>query len=206
MALQFLDKTGLTKVIDWIKTSFVKQETGKGLSTNDYTTAEKNKLKGVTAGAQPNKIESIKVNGAAQTITSKAVDIKVPTKTSELTNDSTFMTKAQVDALVKALNSLSIEVVTALPATGKTGIIYLAPNPKSGAGNLKSEYMWIDGKFELIGDAAPVLTNYATKAELKNYALASSLAAYAKKTDLNNYALKTDVEAITAADIDALLV
>ena len=48
---------------------------GKGLSTNDYSNADKDKLTGIEAGAQVNTIESIKVNGAAQTITDKAVDI-----------------------------------------------------------------------------------------------------------------------------------
>lgn len=52
---------------------------GKGLSTNDYTTAEKNKLGGIAAGAQVNVIESIKVNGQAQVIDSKGVNITVPT-------------------------------------------------------------------------------------------------------------------------------
>ena len=57
----------------------VDKVSGKGLSTNDYTTAEKTKLSGVATGAQVNVIESIKVNGVAQTVTSKAVDIDVPT-------------------------------------------------------------------------------------------------------------------------------
>lgn len=52
---------------------------GKGLSTNDYTIAEKNKLGGIAAGAQVNVIESIKVNGQAQAIASKGVNITVPT-------------------------------------------------------------------------------------------------------------------------------
>ena len=38
------------------------------------------------------KIDKIKVNGTEQTITNKAVDITVPTKTSDLTNDSNFIT------------------------------------------------------------------------------------------------------------------
>lgn len=52
---------------------------GKGLSSNDYTSTEKTKLSGIAEGAQVNVIEAIKVNGVAQTITSKAVDITVPT-------------------------------------------------------------------------------------------------------------------------------
>ena len=77
---------------------------GKGLSTNDYTTADKNKLTGIAAGAQVNTIETVKVNGVAQTITDKAVDIKVPTKTSELTNDSDLATNASVDTKVGAVD------------------------------------------------------------------------------------------------------
>ena len=39
--------------------------TGKGLSTNDYTTNDKNKLSGIESGAQVNIIESVKLNGTA---------------------------------------------------------------------------------------------------------------------------------------------
>ena len=42
-------------------------------------------------GYQANIIESIKVNGTAQTITNKSVDLTVPTKTSDLTNDDNFI-------------------------------------------------------------------------------------------------------------------
>ena len=46
------------------------------------------------------KIDVIKVNGTAQTITNKAVDISVPTKTSDITNDSNFQTNTQVDSAI----------------------------------------------------------------------------------------------------------
>ncbi|MCI7041692.1 MAG: hypothetical protein MR992_06130 [Lachnospiraceae bacterium] len=42
--------------------------------------------------AQANVIETVKVNGTALTPSSKAVDVNVPTKTSQLTNDSGFKT------------------------------------------------------------------------------------------------------------------
>lgn len=48
---------------------------GKGLSSNDYTGAEKTKLGGIAEGAQVNKIESVKVGGTALEITEKAVNI-----------------------------------------------------------------------------------------------------------------------------------
>lgn len=61
-----------------------------------FTTALKSKLDGVASGAQVNVIESIKVNGAAQAVTSKSVNISVPTKTSQLQNDSDFATNASL--------------------------------------------------------------------------------------------------------------
>lgn len=44
------------------------------------------------------KIDTIKVNGTAQTITNKTVDISVPTKTSDLTNDGSDGTSTYVEA------------------------------------------------------------------------------------------------------------
>lgn len=44
------------------------------------------------SGAQVNVIETVKVNGTAVTPSSKAVDISVPTKLSQLTNDAGFKT------------------------------------------------------------------------------------------------------------------
>ena len=46
-------------------------------------------------GAQANVIESIKVNGTAQAISSKSVNITVPTKVGDLTNDQKFQTETQ---------------------------------------------------------------------------------------------------------------
>lgn len=61
---------------------------------NNYTTTEKNKLSGIESGAEVNDISTIKVNGTTQTITNKSVNITVPTKTSELTNNSNFVSDA----------------------------------------------------------------------------------------------------------------
>lgn len=79
----------------------VNKVAGKGLSTNDYTTDEKNKLAGIAAGAQVNVIESVKVNGTAQTISNKEVDIPVPTNLSQLTNDIyEVATSAEITAIL----------------------------------------------------------------------------------------------------------
>lgn len=69
---------------------------GKGLSTNDYTTNEKNKLSGIAVGADVSTIKSISKNGTALSIdSSKNVNIEVPIKVSQLSNDSGYLTKHQ---------------------------------------------------------------------------------------------------------------
>ena len=86
-------------------------------------------------GAQANKIESIKVNGTAQSIAAdKSVDIAVPTKTSQLTNDSSYQTGAQVVAAVNAAiaksGHASFEKAASVPAvdTAKENVLYLVLN------------------------------------------------------------------------------
>ena len=49
--MKFLDSNGLSHLVAWIKGAFVAQVSGKGLSTNDYTTTEKNKLDGIATNA-----------------------------------------------------------------------------------------------------------------------------------------------------------
>lgn len=51
MANSYLDKNGLLYLWQKIKEKFVQKEAGKGLSTNDYTTEEKQKLQGIENNA-----------------------------------------------------------------------------------------------------------------------------------------------------------
>lgn len=57
----------------------VNVETGKGLSSNDYTADEKAKLEGIEANAQANILDVVKINGTALPIAEKAVDIPLAT-------------------------------------------------------------------------------------------------------------------------------
>lgn len=62
--------TALAKKVDKVS--------GKQLSTNDYTTTEKNKLSDIEAGAQVNKIESVVVNGVTASISGKQASVTIP--------------------------------------------------------------------------------------------------------------------------------
>ena len=143
MADKLVAKTQLqyfkTKLDTANDAKYVAKESGKGLSTNDYTTPEKTKLAGIQEGAnktvvdeslnkestnpvqnkaiatkleeitsqggEPNTIETIKVNGSPlEPDGSKAVDITVPTKVSQLTNDSGYQTAENVEQTLTSKN------------------------------------------------------------------------------------------------------
>lgn len=57
--------------------------TGKGLSTNDYTAAEKAKLAGITAGAQPNAVTSVAGKTGAVTLVKADVGLGSVDNTSD---------------------------------------------------------------------------------------------------------------------------
>ena len=69
---------------------------GKGLSTNDYTDTEKEKLGGIESGANKNLIEVIKLAGAALNISEKAVEIPVAGNTAGVVTSSTEDNKVAV--------------------------------------------------------------------------------------------------------------
>lgn len=64
---------------------------GKGLSTNDYTTADKNKLSNIAAGAEVNVQADWNITNTASDAYIKNKPT-IPTKLSQLTNDSGFKT------------------------------------------------------------------------------------------------------------------
>lgn len=97
---KLLDENRLAQLWALIKGKFVQAETGKGLSTNDFTTEEKNKLSNIEAGANENIIEGIAVNNVDITPVNKRVNLVVPTKVSDLTNDEKFQTDTEVAAAI----------------------------------------------------------------------------------------------------------
>lgn len=95
--IKYLDYDGLVYYHSKVKTALgnkVDKVSGKGLSTNDFTNTLKNKLDGIAAGAQVNVIEGVNVNGSAVTPTNKIVNLTIPTKLTDLTNDGNFVTDA----------------------------------------------------------------------------------------------------------------
>ena len=80
-----------------------------------------------------------------------------------------YMTASEVnDAITSAVvaaSGIRFETVDALSETGEVNVIYLVPNGKTGS-NVKDEYMWIDGKWEILGSTAVNLSGYWSREEL----------------------------------------
>ena len=161
MADNFLNSTGLAYFYNRLKTVFAAQGDLDALET---------RVDGIVSqGGEPNVIETVKVNGTALAVTNKAVDVIVPTATSDLTNDSGFQTASEVstaigDALA-GVTGITYEVVQALPATGEAGVIYLLSNSGS-TGNIYDEYIWTGSAFEKIGTTDVDLSGYWQTSEL----------------------------------------
>lgn len=149
MADKFIKLAQLSHFYDKTKEVFVAKETGKGLSTNDYTTAEKTKLAGIADGANnytlplatSTVLGGVKI-GANLSITSEGVLSAVQgvldtspfetktnaantylSKTSFNSTIANYALKSDIAAAV--INRGSVDSYADLPATGqKNGDMY----------------------------------------------------------------------------------
>lgn len=97
--------------------NYVQKETGKGLSTEDYTTAEKTKLGGVDAGAEVNTIVSVTVDGVpAVPDANRNINIATGGGSGGTSNYNALTHKPQVNGVElmgnKSLEDLGIEGLT----------------------------------------------------------------------------------------------
>lgn len=127
----------------------------------------------VTAGGEPNTIEHIKLNGVELEIQDgKIVNITVPTKVSDLTNDSKFQTETEVAAAVAAADHMKRKIVANtgaidLAAADADQYIYMVLKSSTKTGDKYDEYMVIEGALEKVGDWAVDLSNYVQKEDGK---------------------------------------
>ena len=153
---------------------------GKGLSTNDYTAAEKTKLAGIATGAQVNVIESVKVDGTALAITEKAVNIDL----------SGYAKKTDISSAYKAMGSVAFADLPKNLTEADTGKVYNVTDAFSDGTN-----------------SYPVGTNVVwTGTEWDPLAGLTDLSAYAKTTEVTNSietAVKVKQDKLTDAQLAA---
>lgn len=186
MAFEHLGRTGTLWLMNKIKSVLatkVDKVEGKGLSTNDFTTALKTSYDSAVTdvaalkkqGGEPNKINTVSVNGTALTPDSnKKVDITVPTTATIKTQIEAYkyQTSEQVQtAITSALSgvtSIDLQVVTSLPATGKKGVIYLVTHIHTDTGDIYDEFVWVESKksYEKIGNTDVDLSAYVKSVDI----------------------------------------
>lgn len=156
------------------------------------------------------KVADVSVDGVAKAIYAPTP----PTKLSDLTNDTGFITntvnnltnyylssntytKTEVDSLISAIVTLNILVVQSLPVSDiSTTTIYLVPKSTPDTQDVYDEYINLDGTssgWEHIGSTQIDLSNYYTKTEINallaakaNTADLASVATSGSYTDLSN--------------------
>lgn len=160
----------------------VDKVSGKGLSTNDYTNDDKNKLNGIASGAEVNTIVAIQRNGTAITPKDRVVNILVPVKTSELNNDSTYQTEADVaETIVGVKLDLASGIITLTRKNGTTFTLDLPTEKiiKSGRYDSDTEeiVLVLEDESEIRFSASELIDEY--------YADESTLELYTDTTDGN---------------------
>lgn len=175
----------------------------------NFTSALKDKLDGIAAGAQANVIETIKVNNVALTPTEKAVNIPVPTDNSQIGNGAGYQTAAQVNAAIDSKMQAVIK---------PKGSLLFANLPTPSSSN--EGWMWnmddsftIDSRFKDYESGKTKTYPKGTNVYVIEDTPASGdtpavykFDVYQGYIDLSNYATQDDVETLSTAEIQAICV
>lgn len=129
-------------------------------------------------------IENISINGGYDDTELKELIFNIR---SDLNN---YYTKTETDSKVSAIPKFTIQVVEALPSTGISySTIYLVLSGEEDK-SLYTEYIYIDNKWEKLGEQSINLDNYVTLEELnetlKDYCTATTVTELINKS-LENY-------------------
>lgn len=126
-----------------------------------YTSDEKTKLNGIEAGAQVNPTKLSELSNDVNFITNSVNNL-----TNYYTKTNTY-TKTEVNDLINGITSMNVAVVQTLPTSGISATtIYLVPKSTSQTNNAYDEYLYVNNKWEKIGDTTIDLSNYALKSEI----------------------------------------
>lgn len=158
MADKYLNYTGLSYYHNRIKNEFA----DKG----DFDTLSDKVDDLIAEGGEPNVIETISVNGTNVPPTNKNVDLTIPTKTSDLTNDgdgdSAFATEEYVDENGGKIDVIKVNDV-ALPITSKSVNIDLSDYALDS--DIPTAVSELTNDSGFITQTVNNLTNYYTKSE-----------------------------------------
>lgn len=88
---------------------------------------------------------------------------------------TTQQVQQAINSALSGITGIEFSIVEQLPATGAAGTIYLVSKAVTATGNIYTEWIYVNNKWETLGDTT---------------------------VDLSEYLKKTDVSALTNAEID----
>lgn len=88
---------------------------------------------------------------------------------------TTQQVQQAINSALSGITGIQFSIVEQLPATGVVGTIYLVSKAVTATGNIYTEWIYVNNKWETLGDTT---------------------------VDLSDYLKKTDVSALTNAEID----
>lgn len=118
-------------------------------------------------------------------------------------DNSSEVDKKIADAIGGGGSGIKIEIVTVLPQTGESGVIYLVPSSSTASGNLYDEYVWISDKYELIGSKPIDLSGYIKKND--NISLLANDAGYITASSIEDTYSATSEKAMSGKAVAAAL-
>ena len=119
-----------------------------------------------------------------QSLVGYAKTTDIPTKLSALENDPNYATVEYVEAEIAKIDTSLFIAVETLPNTDiDIHKIYIMPSNNPEEGNIFTEYIYANDKWEAIGTANIDLSNYYTKSQATN--LFQSKGQYYTKAEVN---------------------
>lgn len=185
---KYLNSAGVTYLWSQIKGNFVAKETGKVLTSNDFTNELKTKLEGIEEGAQKNVITGIKLGTAALSPVEGVVTIDAYTKGEADTAIATAVANSKHASFEKADSIPTAE-------TAKENVLYLVMNATTKHYDI---YAKVDDKVELLDDTTVDLTNYFTKDQVTTAITEATKDKADKATTLEGYGI---TDAMTRTEI-----
>lgn len=217
----YLDNSGVSHLWAKIKAAFVAKETGKGLSTNDFTTAEKDKLAGIESGANKYTLPTAGQGTLGGVKTSSTVDSTTGLTPSPIiggivyykdTNTTYPVVSSEKDGLMSKEDKQTLDNLVATGGeVNQNAFSNVVVGSTTIAADTKTDSLTIagSGAITVTGDAANDKVTISTSAQanviesvkVNGTALSVSSKAVnitvpttvAALTDAGNYALKSDL-------------
>lgn len=202
MANKFLDQNGLLYFWQKIVNKFVAKETGKGLSTNDFTNELKTKLDGVADGANKTTVEDVLTSTSTTNALSanqgKALSDKIVTVKTEIENKLSKKINSDTVGQPSGVASLGVDgkvPSTQLPSYVDDVVEGYAKTSTSDSGVVTVDGFYKEAEFTtaITGETGKIYVDLAT-----NISYRYGGTTYVQITS-------SDMTALTNAEIDTIV-